>query len=668
MKYIYLFTIFICFSCSKNNTVESDDSDKYDSISYYLTRSTKSDIETLANNNKAFLILKKASNSAANRSNLLKLTDSYNTLERWDELRASNEILKKRSFEAKDTTALASSYFFSGNLNLNDNELDSAYYYYLNAERLFLKKGETKTLSNVYLNKSTVQLVINDFLGAEFSASQALKFYRQNENILGQYDAYTNLGIASNGNENYENAIQYYKKALNLSTENNINQDYYLKEISINNIGNAYLSLKRYKESIKSFEDALKNKDIGKDRPSLYATLLDNLAYAKFKNNEKQGLESLFLKSLKIRDSLELSSKVIYSKIHLSEYYAFYKDSVKAQQSALQALALAKKMNTSSEDLLRSLKQVSLVEHKNASMYSKEYIKISDSLQLEERKSKDKFARIAFETEEILLEKDKLAEQNRNLVYFFIGTLLIGVLLFVIRSQRAKNRELLLIQSQQKANEEIYSLMISQQATIEESRVKEKKRIAQELHDGVLGRLFGARLNLDSLNKFTDDDSITSRFNYLNELKNIEQDIREISHDLNREKFALINNFIAILNNLIEEQHNSHDPIIHSKIDDTIKWDEISNAIKINLYRITQESFQNINKYANAKNIEFTLLKKDEKLILEVKDDGVGFDVLGKKKGIGLQNIESRVNECNGTLEIESKKGKGAKISITIPI
>jgi signal transduction histidine kinase len=58
--------------------------------------------------------------------------------------------------------------------------------------------------------------------------------------------------------------------------------------------------------------------------------------------------------------------------------------------------------------------------------------------------------------------------------------------------------------------------------------------VAQELHDGVLGRMFGVRMNLDSLNKFQDDQAI-SQSSYLSELKNIEQDIREISHDLNRE-------------------------------------------------------------------------------------------------------------------------------------
>jgi len=369
---------------------------------------------------------------------------------------------------------------------------------------------------------------------------------------------------------------------------------------------------------------------------------------------------------LAIREKLKLDSKVIYSKIHLSEYYST-KDSIKSQRYANEALRLSKKTGLS-VDLLNSLKQISQVEHKNISKYSKEYIKISDSIQLEERKSKDKFARIAFETDEIILEKDKLAEQNRSLLYFFIGSLFVGLLLFVIRTQRAKNRELLLKQQQQKANEDIYNLMISQQSTIEESRTKEKKRIAQELHDGVLGRLFGARLNLDSLNKFTDEESISNRFNYLAELKNIEQDIREISHDLNREKYVLINNFVAIVHNLLEDQKNSFAPSLKFNIDNTIKWDLVPNAVKINLYRVLQESLQNINKYANAKSISVEFKSEQNLIVLSIIDDGSGFDVDGKKKGIGLQNMLSRASECGGVLDVISKKGKGTRIIIRVPI
>ncbi|RYF86354.1 MAG: sensor histidine kinase, partial [Chitinophagaceae bacterium] len=193
------------------------------------------------------------------------------------------------------------------------------------------------------------------------------------------------------------------------------------------------------------------------------------------------------------------------------------------------------------------------------------------------------------------------------------------------------------------------------------------KRIAQELHDGILSRLFGARLNLDSLNRATNVDAREKSVNYLNELKNIEQDIREISHDLNREKIVLINNFLAILTNLFEEQSANFDADIEMEFDDSIKWDEVSNTLKINIYRIFQEALQNINKYAKAKHIKVALTREDSNIILDVVDDGVGFDVDRKSKGIGVQNMVSRANECNGTIEIKSKKGNGTAISIIFP-
>jgi signal transduction histidine kinase len=106
-------------------------------------------------------------------------------------------------------------------------------------------------------------------------------------------------------------------------------------------------------------------------------------------------------------------------------------------------------------------------------------------------------------------------------------------------------------------------------------------------------------MNLDSLNKFHDELAMDQRNSYLSELKNIEQDIREISHDLNREKSELINNFVAIVDNLLEEQRKTFATKLVSTIDKSLKWDVIEN-VKINLYRILQESLQNCNKYANA--------------------------------------------------------------------
>ena len=314
------------------------------------------------------------------------------------------------------------------------------------------------------------------------------------------------------------------------------------------------------------------------------------------------------------------------------------------------------------------LKQLAIIEPTKAAEYNKEYIHINDSLQKADRKIADKFSRIEYETDEIKQENTDLTTQNRNLVYIFGSVLILGMFLYIIKAQKAKNRELLYKQEQQKANEEIYNLMISQQSNVETIRVIEKKRVAQELHDGVLGRMFGVRMNLDSLNKFNDELASQQRNSYLVELKNIEQDIREISHDLNREKSELINNFVAIVVDLFENQKKTFNSKLVYSIDSSIRWDLMSNAIKINLYRVVQESLQNINKYAAASSIKVEFKKGIDGLFLRISDDGVGFNVKKAKKGIGLQNMLSRVNECKGMFDVKSKKGEGTTITVTIPI
>ena len=353
--------------------------------------------------------------------------------------------------------------------------------------------------------------------------------------------------------------------------------------------------------------------------------------------------------------------------IHLSEYFSQVKDTVRAIQYSKQAIVGSKKSNIPIFRIA-SLKQAANVDKKKSAQYSDEYIRISDSLQIAERNSKDRFSRIQFETKEIIQQNDALENRNRNLLLIFAVTFILVALLFVVRAQRARTRELLLKQAQQKANEEIFNLMMSQQSIIDESRNKEKKRLAQDLHDGVLGRMFGLRLNLDSLNSSTEPDAPQKRNELLNELKTIEQDIREISHDLNREKLVLINNFVSIVHNLLEEQKSLHAAEVTYHIDTIINWDKIGNAIKINMYRILQEGLQNINKYAGAKNITVEISGDSENVFLKIQDDGIGFDVNKKSKGIGMQNMISRTHDCQGIIDITSKKDNGTTIVITIPI
>ncbi len=642
-----------------------------DSLSIYLSKAGNTTLPKkirLSNNNKALSILNtQFRNDSIHRKGILKVAAQFYALEEYNMFKSVSKLGLEKAKQGKDTTNIIKAYSFMAQSSMDASKNDSAFYYYSKAEKLAFVTKNYDELVDIYIKMALTQSNINDFSGCELTASKSLNYlkYIDDKDIV--YYAYNLIGVASNEMKNYERALEYHNRALKIVIDEPEKDIYHLGASSMNNIGVVYQNMDDHKKAISFFVKAMEDKNLQKDSPNLYAILIDNLAYSKFKSGDFSGLPNLFFKSLKMRDSLNLKSGIVVNKIHLSEYYAFKKDTLNSQRYAREALLMARKSNVSG-DMLGSLKQIFLIDHRNAPKYYKEYIKISDSLQQSERNIKDRFDRIRFETDEISSEKEKLAEQNRSLLYFFVGTLMIGMLLFVIRTQRAKNRELLLKQAQQKANEDIYNLMISQQNTIEESRSREKKRIAQELHDGILGRLFGARLNLDSLNRATDDMSANKRNEYLSELKNIEQDIREISHDLNREKHVLINNFVAILNNLLEEQQSSFEPELVVSIDDNINWDSLENTSKINLYRIIQESLQNINKYANATIVKIEIKKSGDFLVLNVTDNGVGFAVNTKKKGIGLQNMVSRTHELNGTFDIRSKKGKGTTVTISFPI
>ncbi len=662
--------MLILFSCSKKDKTFQDITRSKDSLDIFLNLAaaeTLSVDQRLQCNNVAFNILQYEMNDSVMRENLFRVANRYYNLQFPQLYKKSSRFVLTKAIQASDSADIAKAYSYLGDYYYyNVNPKDSALFYFLSAEKIYDRLKDHKNLAQMNIMKANVFWNEKDYFGSESAALDALKYGRLADSHQKEYEALTFLGIISNELDDFEKALEYLNRAVVVIENNKLSGGHQLP-ITLNNIGNVYQNLGKNELAIKNLEKALSQHKLIQENPDLYAALLDNLAYSKFQSKKNDAeIESLFQRSIAISDSLQNLTSLIYSKTRLAEYYYSIGDTIQAITLSKDALATAKKSNPI--DLLRPLKQLSNYIPENAGLYSTEYIKINDSLQEVERKVKDRFARIQFETNEIILQNDKLEEQNRNLLLFFVGTVMIGLLLFVIRTQRAKNRELLHKQAQQKANEDIYNLMLSQQNKIEEGRIQEKRRIAQELHDGVLGRLFGARLNLDSLNKMDGEDAEEKRNNYLAELKNIEQDIREISHDLNREKFVLINNFVAILNNLLEEQAASFDTTVHANIDNTIKWDRISNSLKINLYRIVQEALQNINKYAKASTIEVSLTQKDGHINLSISDNGIGFAVEKKSRGIGLQNMVSRANECEGVFDIRSKKGKGTTISIEFPI
>ncbi|MGL2993054.1 tetratricopeptide repeat-containing sensor histidine kinase [Flavobacterium sp. TSSA_36] len=617
----------------------------------------------------AFEILKLQKADSLSILNLFKVANRFYNIGDLTNFKKVGQHVLIKSLEKKDTLNIAKAYSYAGDYYSANGISDSAYVFYYKAEKLYSKTNDFDNFARVLLNKALLQFNADDYLGSERAVIKALKAVKSKEAKDIEYDSYNLLGIIYNELEEFDKAIEFHNKALSYTSVDEIPLVYQSKATSLNNIGYVYQNLKNYQKAQEYYQEGLKQKNLKYDKPSLYAMLLDNLAYSRFKLNQEKELPELFLKSLKLRDSLKLTSGIVANKIHLSEYYNFHKDSVKALQFAREALASARKDNNY-RNVLIGLKQMGVVEPQKASYYSKEYIHINDSLQKAERKMGEKFSRIEYETDVLKSENTDLVVQNRNLFYVFSILILLGVFTFLFVAQKNKHKLLMFKEQQQLANAEIYNLMISQQKTIEENRTKEKQRVARELHDGVLGKIFGVRMNLDGMNAVSDEKAIKSRLQYLAELKQIEQDIREISHDMNRENSELINNFVVILTNLIEHQRKAFKTKVHFLLDKNINWANITNEIKINLYRIVQEALQNSNKYANPTLIKIEFIKQYDpcQIKLSIADDGNGFNLKKAKKGIGLQNIEFRTKECEGKLEIITKPGNGTLLQVEIPI
>jgi len=668
---LLVFILLVFFGCSKKKTEGMVVTSSEDSLSTYFSLANDFSLpkeKRLVFTQKAFNIVVNQNNDSINRVNMFKVANRYYNINNWNEFNKIVHIVLKNSESEKDTLNVIKAYTYLGDYYESQAILDSSFQFYYKAEKMYEKLGDNLNLGKILINKANLQYKAGDFLGSEksvFNVLRIIKGEKKANNIL--YDAYNLLGIIYGELGEYENGIVYHNKALLISDDEIIPKVFQSKATTYNNIGFLFLNSKKYLLAKGYFQKGLEQSNLKLQKPYVFAMLLDNLAYSKFKLNEKDGLPRLFYQSLELRDSLKLTAGIFINKIHLAEYFASKNDSFKALQYSKEALLLARNTNIS-RDVLVALKQMAILEPENATAYTKEYIRLNEEIQNEERKMGDKFSRIEYETDQIKDQNSSLELQNRNLVYVFSALTILGLFLYIIKAQKTKNTELLYKQQQQVANEDIYNLMISQQNTIETNRVKEKKRVAQELHDGVLGRMFGVRMNLDSLNRIQDETAINQRISYLSELKNIEQDIREISHDLNREKSELINNFVAIVDNLFEEQRKTFQSKLVSNIDRRIKWELMANSVKINLFRIIQESLQNINKYAKANSISIELKKQEDNLLLVISDNGIGFNSNLKRKGIGIQNMLSRTKECDGVFNIKSKKGEGTVITVTVPI
>lgn len=626
---------------------------------------TKNKVKESSKLNKALDLTYKIKNDSIKNKYFLELSLLFSEVSDSLKFRETIKQSLQISKNIEDSSSLARCYWRLGDF-FYDNQSDSSYVYYYKAKEIYSLINDRYQKGRMLFNMASIQSDVKDYTGSEIFITEAIEILKEYKDYDRLYNCYNLLGINYNNLDDYPKAIQYHNDALTYlrkSTNKNL-----LKEArTLNNIGVVYRNQGNHQVAVDNYNEALKYDSLFLKRPQLYATLLDNLAYSKFHLNDTSELPDLFYKALSIRDSLEINAGIITNKLHLSEYYLAKKDTVKSLMFSNDAMFLAKKTK-SFRDLLVSYKLLARIDPTNDSKYLNDYIYLNDSLVKKERLIRNKFTRIRFETDEYISQNQRLSTQNTWIVATSSALIFFGFLIYIITQQRTRNKELEMERQQQRANEEIYNLMIDQQDKIEEGRKREKERISLELHDGILGRLFGTRLSLGSLNTKDDLSSKKMREQYIYELQSIEEEVRNISHELGADNFNSTTSYNTMIVNLLEEQSKITNFKYQIEDDDRIIWTDIPGHIKINIYRIIQESIQNINKYAQAENVILDFKKNGEHIILTVKDDGVGFDQAKRNSGIGLKNMKSRVALLHGQFTINSIPGKGTSISVDVPM
>ncbi len=196
---------------------------------------------------------------------------------------------------------------------------------------------------------------------------------------------------------------------------------------------------------------------------------------------------------------------------------------------------------------------------------------------------------------------------------------------------------------------------------------EERSRIAKDLHDGLGGMLSGVKLSFVNMkeNMVMDAESVQSFENSIMQLDNTIRELRKVAHNLMPEalvRFGLKNAVLDFCNSM---QVSSKTKIIFEQMGTER---QLSNTADLYIYRIIQELINNAVKHSACNQILVQLTKTTDKILLTVEDDGKGFNTqqLQHAEGIGMKNIQQRVNYFKGKMDITSQPGEGTSVNIEL--
>lgn len=535
-----------------------------------------------------------------------------------------------------------------------------------NIRSLLKSKGNDSLLAQYFSAAGLSLMRLNRQKDAMEKFFNALKTSEQAGDKLMMAKAQHNIGWAYMELNQYTEAITHFTSALQIIEKNKIP---FKMAVSYANIASCYGALNKYDSVYKYAGEGIKMAhEQNNYQTEANGWYIMGTAYT----NEKKYEQALacFLKAKPIRAKIGDPFFIVSDLAVLSELYAMMNKTAEGLQTGNEALTIAKKENLQSK-LPMIYKAIALNYEKSgnyaaaAELYKQVNV-LKDSMYENASAEAVVEMKTKYETEkkERIIQEQQFNLKKKNYFIITISALvLLGALLAWLFYNRTKLKQETKLQAAVLSQQQIAA------AAILQAEENERQRIAKDLHDGVGQIMSAAKMNLSSFEndlQFKDEEQKLSFERIISLVDEGCKEVRSVSHQMMPNvllKSGLGKAVAEFLDKIDQKvlKVNLHTEGLNEHIEATTE---------IVLYRVLQESVNNVIKHSGASELDLSLIKDADGISATIEDNGKGFDSknLSEKAGLGLKNMKARVEYLKGTIDFDSSPGRGTLVAIHIPL
>ena len=544
-------------------------------------------------------------------------------------------------------------------------KFDSAHLLTKEALKLATQFGNEERIIIAQQNLSATYSYLQDYENALQYLLPSVAYFERINNDARLSLIYDNLGVIYRETKQYEKSLEYHQKALAIARKS---QNTYDIANVLSNLGNAYTSLKKYDTALIVMQQSLL---IAKKEnyENIVSNVTGNIGGLLIKKGRYDSLNFYCTEGLRLAKKLGDSLTIVNNIYGLALAAFFKKDFKKSEEEATSGFAMAQQRNYVEPlqlfaDILSKLYLVK-GDFKKYDYYNRLSTALSEKYFNEKMQRNVQTLDRKFETEkkeqQLLIQQATINKKN-ILNYILIGStvalLIISLLSYRTYTQKRKLQE-------QKIAELEKEKVLSATQSLLKGQEKERNRLAQDLHDGLGGLLSGVKLQLGAMkgNLILSEEMGKTFNNALYKLDESISEMRRVAHNMMPEalmKLGLQQALQDYCDSLSESQPFALNCEFHGL------EKRMEPATEIVVYRIVQELLNNTVKHSGATTILAQVIRNDNSLSITVEDNGKGFntDVATIDRGMGLKNIQSRVDYLKGQIDIKSAEGKGTSVHI----